>query len=117
MSSPTTNSSWNTSLRPHGFRGSKPFRIGWSRISDIADGRSTCHVDALSSGVCQAMSGRCLSSLGKLRTVVVCALLPAQAVAQGTTRLERLLQVEIAALVCEMELEDDIEDGIDREIH
>jgi hypothetical protein len=55
---------------------------------------------------------------GCLPTIVSACLMaaPAHAQAQGTARLERMLQVEIAALVCEVELPDDVEDGLDRGI-
>jgi hypothetical protein len=55
---------------------------------------------------------------GCLHTIVSACVMaaPAHAQAQGTARLERMLQVEIAALVCEVELPDDVEDGLDRGI-
>lgn len=62
------------------------------------------------------MVGQRPSRIARL-TALVCALVPVQAAAQGTTRLQRLLQVEISALVCEVELPDEVEDGLDREIH
>ena len=40
----------------------------------------------------------------------------AQAQPRDTARLERMFQVEIAALLCEVELPDDVEDGLDRGI-
>ena len=53
-----------------------------------------------------------------LCTTAMVALVAAhpQAQARDTARLERMFQVEIAALVCEVELPDDVEDGLDRGI-
>jgi hypothetical protein len=53
-----------------------------------------------------------------LCTTAMVALVGAHAQAQprDTARLERMFQVEIAALLCEVELPDDVEDGLDRGI-
>ena len=53
-----------------------------------------------------------------LCTTAMVALVAAHAQAQprDTARLERMFQVEIAALLCEVELPDDVEDGLDRGI-
>lgn len=48
--------------------------------------------------------------------VLVLTSAAAQAQPRDTARLERMLQVEIAALLCEVELPDEIEDGLDRGI-
>src|SRR5215213_7298383 len=55
--------------------------------------------------------------LGLYAIVSACLIAaPAPAQPRDTARLERMLQVEIAALVCEVELPDDVEDGLDRGI-
>jgi hypothetical protein len=51
-----------------------------------------------------------------LFVVAGCPLIPLEAAAQGSARLERMMQVEIAALLCEVELPDDFEEGLDRGI-
>src|SRR3954447_23631594 len=56
-------------------------------------------------------------TLGLYAIVSACLIAaPGQAQPRDTARLERMLQVEIAALVCEVELPDDVEDGLDRGI-
>ena len=60
-----------------------------------------------------------LSWVRRLGLVVGLTLTAAQAEAQGprdTSRLEGFFYVEIAALVCEIELPDETEDGLDRAI-
>ena len=60
----------------------------------------------------RSYSARCLYAL--LSACLIAA--NAQAQPRDTARLERMFQVEIAALLCEVELPDDVEDGLDRGI-
>ena len=57
-------------------------------------------------------SARCLYALCSACLIAA----HAQAQPRDTARLERMFQVEIAALLCEVELPDDVEDGLDRGI-